>query len=66
MNKALEVAILAGFGIAAGFVTGHLATTAFLYPFAVTGGPTIYIPIFGITLTIGLAAILGSIYLLRL
>ncbi len=64
INKALEVVILSGFGIAAGFVTGHLATTAFLYPFAVTGGPTIYIPIFGITLTIGLATLLGSIYLL--
>ncbi|MGC9133544.1 MAG: hypothetical protein ACP5GJ_04050 [Nanopusillaceae archaeon] len=66
MNRALEVAILAGFGIAAGFVTGHLATTSFLYPFAATGGPTIYIPVFGITLTIGLAALVGSIYLLRL
>jgi hypothetical protein len=65
IDRALKIAIISGFGVAAGFVTGHLANTAFLYPFAVTGGPTIYIPVFAITATIGLAALLGAIYFLK-
>jgi hypothetical protein len=63
LEKATTVAILSGFGIAAGFVTGHLATTSFLYPFAVAGGPTIYIPTFIVSATIGLLVLFASVYI---
>ena len=62
-DKATTIAILAGFGIAAGFVTAHLSTTSFLYPFAITGGPTIYIPTFVISAIIGLMTLVASIYI---
>ncbi|MGC9133447.1 MAG: hypothetical protein ACP5GJ_03555 [Nanopusillaceae archaeon] len=62
-DKATTVAILAGFGIAAGFVTGHLATTSFLYPFAISSGPTIYIPTFIVSATIGLLILFASVYI---
>jgi len=63
-EKAVTVSILGGFGIASGFVTGHLAMTSFLYPFFSLAGTPVYIPVFAIALTIGLLAILGGIYLL--
>ncbi|MGC9133260.1 MAG: hypothetical protein ACP5GJ_02570 [Nanopusillaceae archaeon] len=64
-EKAVTIAILSGFGIAAGFVTGHLSTTAFLYPFTITAGPTIYVPVFIITAIIGVLSAVASIYLLN-
>jgi len=63
-EKAVTVAILGGFGIASGFVTGHLAMTSFLYPFFTLAGTPVYVPVFAIALTIGLLAVLGGIYLL--
>lgn len=62
-SKTLTVALLSGFGIASGFVTGHLSMTAFLYPFY-TLGTTMYAPVYIVTSMISLLTLAGSIYIL--
>lgn len=67
ISEARFISILAGFGVAAGFVTAHLAQTAYMYPFTVLGGTAaVYIPMYVFSFMISIAVIGVAIYFLIL
>ena len=66
-SEARFISILAGFGIAAGFVTAHLAQTAYMYPFTIfttTGTTVIYVPMYVFSFIVSLLVIIAAIYFL--
>ena len=66
-DEARFISILAGFGIASGFVTAHLAQTAYMYPFTAftaAGVVTIYVPMYIFSFIISMLTIITALYVL--
>jgi len=66
-DEAKFISILAGFGIASGFVTAHLAQSGYMYPFTIfttIGTTVLYVPMYVISFIVSMICILAAIYFL--